>query len=104
MDYGFFEEYGAPFSGRKLRKLKDFLALSGLDYDEQIEYTVNLTDADGNIAASGSLHSNVLKCSAVSEQHQGLGLSGKIVTALMHKAFELGRNHPSWYQFPQQEQ
>ena len=93
MDYGFFEEYGSPFSGRKLRKLKDFLAAAELDYDEQIEYTVNLTDGDGNIVATGSIHSNVLKCIAVSEKHQGLGLSARIVTALMNKAFELGRSH-----------
>ena len=46
MDYGFYEEYGTPFSGRKLRKLRDFLQAAELDYDEQIEYTVNLTDGD----------------------------------------------------------
>ena len=44
MDYGFYEEYGTPFSGRKLRKLREFLQAAELDYDEQIEYTVNLTD------------------------------------------------------------
>ena len=43
MDYGFYEEYGTPFSGRKLRKLREFLQAAELDYDEQIEYTVNLT-------------------------------------------------------------
>ena len=93
MDYGFFEEYGTPFTGRKLRKLRDFLQAAELDYDEQIEYTVNLTDGDGQIVATGSIHQNVLKCIAVSDKHQGLGLSARILTALLNHAMSLGRNH-----------
>ena len=93
MDYGFFEEYGTPFTGRKLRKLRDFLQAAELDYDEQIEYTVNLTDGDGQIVATGSLHQNVLKCIAVSDKHQGLGLSARILTALLNHAMSLGRDH-----------
>ncbi|MBE6898432.1 MAG: [citrate (pro-3S)-lyase] ligase, partial [Ruminococcaceae bacterium] len=72
MDFnGFYEEFGEPFIGRKRKKLKEFLQKSELDYDEQIEYTVNLADGDGNIVATGSVHQNVLKCIAVSDQHQG---------------------------------
>lgn len=94
MDYnGFYEECGMPFSGRKLQKLITFLKESELDYDEQIEYTVNLTDDEGNIVATGSMQSNVLKCIAVSEKHQGLGLSAKIITSLMNYAMEKGQTH-----------
>ena len=90
---GFKEEFGEPFIGRKRKKLKEFLQKSELDYDEQIEYTVNLADGDGNIVATGSIHQNVLKCIAVSDQHQGLGLSARIVTLLMNYAMERGREH-----------
>lgn len=94
MDYnGFYEECGMPFSGRKLQKLIQFLKESDLDYDEQIEYTVNLTDDEGNIVATGSVQNNVLKCIAVSERHQGLGLSAKIITSLMNYALEKGQTH-----------
>lgn len=94
MDFnGFYEEYGMPFSGRKRRKLIDFLKNAELDYDDQIEYTVNLVNAEGEIIASGSLHQNVLKCIAVSEGHRGLGLSARIVTNLMNRATENGHNH-----------
>ena len=94
MDFnGFYEEFGEPFIGRKRKKLKEFLQKSELDYDEQIEYTVNLADGDGNIIATGSIHQNVLKCIAVSDQHQGLGLSARIVTLLMNYAMERGREH-----------
>ncbi|MBR4875867.1 MAG: [Clostridia bacterium] len=93
MDYGFYEEYGTPFSGRKLRKLREFLQSAELDYDEQIEYTVNLTDNEGTIVATGSVHNNVLKCIAVSDKHQGMGLSARILTALLNYAAQQGRDH-----------
>lgn len=94
MDFnGFYEEFGEPFSGRKCKKLKEFLQKSELDYDEQIEYTVNLVDGAGEIVATGSIHQNVLKCIAVSDRHQGLGLSARIVTLLMNYAMEKGRGH-----------
>ncbi len=94
MDFnGFYEEFGEPFRGRKRKKLVEFLQKSELDYDEQIEYTVNLADGDGNIVASGSIHQNVLKCIAVSDKHQGLGLSARVVTLLMNYAMERGREH-----------
>lgn len=94
MDFnGFYEEFGEPFSGRKRKKLKEFLQRSELDYDEQIEYTVNLVDGDEEIVATGSIHQNVLKCIAVSDKHQGLGLSARIVTLLMNYAMDKGREH-----------
>ncbi len=94
MDFnGFYEEIGEPFRGRKRKKLIEFLQQSELDYDEQIEYTVNLADGDGNIVATGSVHQNVLKCIAVSDKHQGMGLSARIVTLLMNYAMEHGREH-----------
>ena len=66
MEYnGIYEEFGEPFTGRKKKKVVEFLKKSDLDYDEQIEFTVNLVNQDGEIAATGSLHENVLKCIAV---------------------------------------
>jgi len=94
MDFnGFYEEFGEPFSGRKRKKLVEFLQKSELDYDQQIEYSVNLVDGNGDIVATGSIHQNVLKCIAVSDKHQGLGLSARIVTLLMNYAMEKGREH-----------
>ncbi len=94
MDFnGFYEEFGEPFSGRKRKKLVEFLQKSELDYDQQIEYSVNLVDGNGDIVATGSIHQNVLKCIAVSDKHQGLGLSARVVTLLMNYAMEKGREH-----------
>lgn len=94
MDYNaFFEEIGTPFTGRRLKRLQAFLQAAGLDYDPQIEYTVCLTDREGDIAATGSLHGNVLKCIAVDERYQGCGLSARVVTALLNRAYALGLGH-----------
>lgn len=90
---GLYEEYGTPFTGRKLDRLKAFLAKEGLSYDEGAEYTLILSDDEGNIAATGSVSGNVFKCIAVSDEYQGEGLSATVVTGLMKYALENGRDH-----------
>lgn len=90
---GLYEEYGTPFTGRKLGRLKDFLLKEGLSYDETVEYTLLLSDDEGNIAATGSVSGNVFKCIAVSDDFQGEGLSATVVTGLMKYALEKGREH-----------
>ena len=65
MEYSqFYEEYGHPFTGRKRRRLEEFLRRMNLSYDEGVQYTVNLVTQDGEIAATGSLQHNVIKCVA----------------------------------------
>lgn len=94
MEYSqFYEEFGEPFSGRKKSKLQNFLKSMELKYDEGVEYTVNLVTQDGDIAATGSLQQNVLKCVAVDDRYQGMGLSSKVVTLLMNRAMEKGNTH-----------
>lgn len=89
----FYEELGFPMRGSKLQKLKDFLYKENLEYDEGIEFTIILYDSNRNIAATGSLEGNVLKCIAVSDLYQGEGLSAKIVTALTSQAINSGHSH-----------
>lgn len=89
----FYEDLGFPFKGNKLQKLTEFLSEESLEYDEGIEFTVILRDSKGNIAATGSLEGNVLKCIAVSNSYQGEGLSAKIVTALTSQAINNGYSH-----------
>lgn len=89
----FYEDLGFPFKGSKLKKLTEFLSNEHLEYDQGIEFTVILQDNKGNIAATGSLEGNVLKCIAVSDLYQGEGLSAKIVTALTSQAINNGHSH-----------
>jgi [citrate (pro-3S)-lyase] ligase len=89
----FYEEFGYPMYGNKLKKLKDFLIKEELSYDDGIEFTVNICLNDGKIAATGSLQGNILKCIAVADEHQGEGFAAKIVTLLTSKGFENGHSH-----------
>lgn len=103
-DFDFYEEQGFPFTGRKKDQLKAFLTEYNLHYDEQIEATVNLKDSDGNIAASCSLHDNVLKCIAVSKDYQGYGLSTRVVTQVCNLAVERGKTHLFLFTKPENKQ
>lgn len=92
-------EYGRPFSKGKLSALQDFLRKSGLDYEPAIEFTVNVMQ-DGEIIATGSLDNNILKCIAVSEAHQGEGLTATIITELQKEAFFRNLRHLFLYTKP----
>lgn len=88
-----FEESGKPFKGAKLDRLVSFLIDHELDYDNDIEFTVNLVDESGNIAATGSMKHNIFMCIAVSEKYRGDGLASRIITALQNHAHEVNISH-----------
>ena len=90
---GLYTEEESPVTGRKLERLKKFLAEAGLTYDETIEHTVLLTDDEGEIKATGSAAGNVLKCIAVSEDMRGEGLTATVVSALIRYETERGHTH-----------
>lgn len=94
MAYGAYSfVYGYPFIGVNLKQVKEFLSRNGLNYDEGIEFTVNLYDNENEIIASGSLEGNVIKCVAISKEYQGEGLSASILTHLMTYAVQKKLNH-----------
>jgi [citrate (pro-3S)-lyase] ligase len=82
--------YGAPFRGAALEKLKDFLGVCGIRYDDAVAFSVCLCEGEA-IAASGSLDGNILKCIAVSPAHQNEGLTAAVVTELVKEALRKGR-------------
>ena len=82
-------ETGRPMRGQFLEKLKAFLRLCGLDYDEGVDFTAALIE-DDEIIATGSLDGATLKCIAVSPMHQGEDLSARILTELRREALNRG--------------
>ena len=86
-------EEGHPFQGRKLEKMKKFLEKQGLDWEEQIQYSVMLCTKEGKVAGCGSRQGNVLKCIAVDPGYQGEGLMMKLTSALMKNAWEERISH-----------
>ncbi len=81
---------GAPFKDKNLTKLINFLNLQGLDYDENVEFSVNIENNSNNIIATGSLDNNIIKCLAVDQEYRNEGLSAKVVTLLINHAIEKG--------------
>ena len=73
----------------------------GLRYDSGVEYTVLYYDSQGNIAATGSLQKNVLKCIAVAEECRGEGLTASVVSTLRAAAFSRGQQHLFLFTKPQ---
>ncbi len=86
-------EYGYPFTGEKLNKVKAFLNENRLDYDDGILFTVNLFDHEYEIIATGSMEANILKCIAISDRYQSEGLSATVVTHLVTHAAKEGLTH-----------
>ena len=90
---------GSPLKGHLLIQLQDFLHACGLTYDASIEHTVLLME-DDRIAATGSLDGSTIKCVAVSPEHQGEDLTGRIMTELLQEASRRGRAHLMLYTKP----
>ncbi|MBR5641590.1 MAG: [Firmicutes bacterium] len=86
-------QFGRPLTGQKLSEYKAFLASLGLDYDENVQFTVLCLDDGGEIIAGGSLDGHIFKCIGVSEDHQGEGLTATVVTELRKEAFLRGEDH-----------
>ncbi len=94
MDYGGYSyEYGYPFTGERLNKVKAFLKENRLDYDDGILFTVNLFDHENEIIATGSMADNILKCIAISDRYQGEGLCASVLTHLLTHAAKEGLTH-----------
>lgn len=85
-------EVGRPVRGEALKRLRAFLNVCGLDFDEGVGFTAILVEED-EILATGSLDGNTLKCIAVSPLHQGEGLTAPLMTALREEAFAQGQRH-----------
>ncbi len=77
---------------KEITLLRDFLNERDLNLDDDIDYAVVLEEND-IIIASGAMSGAVLKCIAVSKEHEGEGIIGKIVTYLLLKAHHEEINH-----------
>lgn len=75
----------------EVSKLNDFLSVFDLRY-EDVDYTVFIKEND-SIIATCSKKGNVIKCFAVDEAFQGMGISNLLVSKITDKLFEEGIFH-----------
>lgn len=73
-------------------KVREFLNSLGLKFPEGSEYTVGVFYGE-EIVGTGSLAGSVLQGIGIAPQFQGEGISARIITNLMKKALEKGREH-----------
>ena len=85
--------------GRKQMLWTALLAREGLEADLSVERTVLIWE-DGELIATGSRKGNLLKCIAVSSDHQGEGLTATVLTQLRQDAFDAGHRHLFLYTKP----
>ncbi|MBR5301591.1 MAG: [Clostridia bacterium] len=90
---------GSPLEGRLLSWVKAFLGLCGLEWDEAIAFTAVLLE-DDEIAATGSLDGDTIKCVAVAPEYQGQDLTAQIMTVLFQEAAQQGIEHLLLYTKP----
>jgi len=91
-----------PLRKNKHAQWQQFLCAADLVPDEGVCQTVLVYD-NGEIIAAGSRQDNLLKCIAVSPDHQGEGLLATVLTALRQAAFDCGHRHLFLYTKPQNE-
>lgn len=70
---------------------KDLLNKSGINIEENVEYTVGLYDGD-RLIGTGSIAGNVLKCIAIDKEYTGGRAINLLASHLMNVVFERGNN------------
>lgn len=77
------------FEKKKIEKfLKDF----NINYERDVEYTIAAFDGE-KIIGTGSAAGRVLKCFAIDETYQGMGITNAIITRLIDHEYEIGNKH-----------
>jgi [citrate (pro-3S)-lyase] ligase len=75
----------------EVNKVEEFLIGFDLKY-EDVDYSVVIKDEE-NIIATCSKKENILKCFAVDENYQGLGLSNNLISKVTEKLFLENKYH-----------
>ena len=78
---------------RALKSLDSLYVKEGIRRAQYIDYSCAIADDDGRIVATGSSYRNILKCIAVDNDYQGLGLTNKIISNLIDRQISLGNSH-----------
>lgn len=75
----------------EIQEVEKFLISFNLKY-EDVDYTVVIREND-EIIATCSKKENILKCFAINENYQGLGISNNLISKVTEKLFLEGRYH-----------
>lgn len=82
-----------PSDKRANDEVDALLVSEGIRRDANLDYTCGMYDDEMHIIATGSCFGNILRCFAVSHEHQGEGLMNSIVSHLIEVQFSRGNTH-----------
>ena len=82
----FSTEFRKVLTPPEKKDIEDFLALSGLRFEDDIEETAIVRE-NSEIIATGSISGNVLKCIAIKPDIRGSNLAGSLITSLIQKQY-----------------
>lgn len=100
MDFLDLTEYILTREDQKLRgAVGAFLQKQGLRLEEGVDYTYALVEGN-ELVATGSLEKNVIKCVAVRQDYQNMGLTNKVISQLVYAAHKGGKEHLFIYTKP----
>ncbi len=86
----------------EVERVKTFLESINLNYEEDISLTITVEDQQGNLIGTGSLGDKVIKCVGVKREYEEYGIGTKIVSYLLKKAYEMGKQTVFIFTKPQQ--
>ncbi|MGT2935483.1 [citrate (pro-3S)-lyase] ligase [Streptococcus castoreus] len=82
-----------PFDQKRMKLIDKLLADQQIRRDPNLDYSCVLLDENRQIIATGSLFQNSLRCLAISQKYQGVGLLNKLVSHLVEEAYSRGYYH-----------
>ena len=82
------------------QQMDALLSKEGIRRDKNLDYSCGIFDEDYKLLATGSCFKNTIRCTAVSEDHQGEGLLNQIMSHLMTIQAERGNGHVFLYTKP----
>ena len=74
------------------KNIEKFLKGFDINYEKDVDYTLAAFDGD-KIVGTGSAAGRVLKCFAIDETYQGMGITNAIITRLIDYQYERGERH-----------
>lgn len=74
------------------KNIEKFLKGFDINYEKDVDYTLAAFDGD-KIVGTGSAAGRVLKCFAIDENYQGMGITNAIITRLIDYQYERGERH-----------
>ena len=94
------EKHITKFDYLNRTKIQTFLETQGLDFDENVQYSITIF-FDEEMIATGSFDNEVLKCIAIHPDYQGYGITNKLISELMNEQYRRGFEHLFVYTKPE---